>query len=63
MNNQRLQIVSQPTLTGWSIFIGFLLIIVVALRRKNDLVGGFTFGLVLVLLGLFTRAYMPANHG
>jgi len=37
--------------------ISFLLIIVVALRRRYDLAGGFSIGLMLVLLGLFTALF------
>jgi signal transduction histidine kinase len=46
------------THTHWPVvLIGYLLIIVVALRRKNDLAGGFDISLVLVLLGLFTLLF------
>ena len=37
--------------------IGYLLILVVTLRRKYDLAGGFSIGLTLTLLGLFTVLY------
>lgn len=37
--------------------IGYLLVFVVALRRRYDLVGGFNLSLVLILLGLFTLLY------
>jgi signal transduction histidine kinase len=37
--------------------IGYVLIVVVALRRRYDLIGGFSFELLLVLLGLFTVLY------
>jgi len=39
------------------ILVGYLLIIVVALRRRYDLAGGFSIGLLLFLLGLFTVLY------
>jgi signal transduction histidine kinase len=37
--------------------IGYLLIVVVALRRRYDLVGGYTISLVMLILGLFTLLY------
>jgi signal transduction histidine kinase len=37
--------------------IGYLLIIVVALRRRYDLIGGFSIGLTFSLLALFTVLY------
>jgi len=39
------------------IFVGYVLIIVVALRRRYDLVAGFNIGLLLFMLGLFTALY------
>jgi signal transduction histidine kinase len=39
------------------LIISYLLILVVSLRRQNDLSGGFTIELLLVLLGLFTVLY------
>jgi signal transduction histidine kinase len=42
------------------ILVGFLMIFVVALRRRYDLVGGFNLGLLLFLLGLFTALYASA---
>jgi len=36
------------------IFVSFLLIVNVALRRRYDLTGGFSIGLLIILLGLFT---------
>jgi signal transduction histidine kinase len=38
-------------------WVGYLLIVVVALRRRYDLVGGFNLGLLLLLLGLFIVLY------
>lgn len=38
-------------------FVGFLLIIVVALRRRYNLVGSFNSGYLFLLLGLFTALY------
>jgi len=37
--------------------VGYVLIIVVALRRRYDLAGGFNIGLLLFMLGLFTALY------
>jgi signal transduction histidine kinase len=37
--------------------VSFLLIVVVALRRRYDLAGGYTIGFVLLLLGLFTLLF------
>jgi len=39
------------------ILVSYVLIIVIALRRRYDLVGGFTLGLLLILLALFTVLY------
>ena len=37
--------------------VGYLLIVVVVLRRRYDLLGSFTLSLVLILMGLFTVLY------
>lgn len=42
--------------------IGYLLILVVALRRRYDLVGGFDLGVVFFLLGLFTVLYASESQ-
>jgi len=42
--------------------IGYLLILVVALRRRYDLVGGFTVGYLLLLLGLFTVLFASESR-
>jgi signal transduction histidine kinase len=42
------------------VLVGFLLIIVVALRRRYDLVGAYNLSLLLLLLGLFTVLYASA---
>ena len=39
------------------ILVGYVLIIVVALRRRYDLAGDFNIGLLLFMLGLFTALY------
>jgi signal transduction histidine kinase len=44
----------------FTVLVGYLLIIVMALRRRYDLVGGFNLGFLLFLLGLFTALYASA---
>jgi signal transduction histidine kinase len=42
--------------------ISYMLIFVLALRRSNDLTGGFTFSLALLLLGVFTILYASESR-
>jgi signal transduction histidine kinase len=43
-------------------WVGYLLILALALRRRYDLAGGFTLGLSLALVGLFTLLYASESR-